>query len=599
MFVNHLVLVHSDVLIVGLDIARWTIILENFSQIQMHTQGWGPNEASGIDPTTCSLPKESMIYLRPDDVFQIGHVTLQIQREVVETQGNSTIQVTSSGFDGATADQQHVNQDKENKEALEFAAHRRHPISTPHSSRDIDTTIMETPVASRYDVGCLGGSTIMSAATETGLNNHGDCQKRESDSNSPDIQTSITEGIKRTNEVSELPIEELTSEPPKSFFLGADDEDSQKSIRDRSDKLLDLADSGQDGLSSPISHSPGLSYLEGKDGEECSKRSGTSSIEAADIIGSPPTLTTRKSSRKRKRATDESQDSMKSLIRIAIPPSSARAKYAKQQSLGREPARRVKASNELQDVSDPPSSSRSKRLKLSEDSSMTRATNTKLRVFFGSSTTVDKSSKFMGFLENHGVMKVKSVKDCDILCIGNSDLKKTGNLVLAVMSGKQVITKDWVVQSVAKGELLDPNGFLARDPVKEAEWETDLDEAIKRGKQGVKPFLDFTVFFTPAAKKELGTGFTELKDIAIHAGAKSVQATLPRKSSLAQAPKTIVIALPGDSDLLALEEGGWRSFNKDIVTLSVLRGSVNVNSDEFLVRHQDKNRTVASKRRKR
>lgn len=565
----------------------------------MHTQGWGPNEASGINPTTYFLSKESMIYLRPDDLFQIGPVTLQIQREVLETQENSTVQVTSSGFDGATADQQHVNQDMEINETSEFAAHRRHLISTPHSSRDIDTTIMETPVASRYNVPGLDGSPIMSAVAEPGIKNHEDCQKREPNSNSSDIQTSITEGIKRTNEVSEPLVEELTSEPQKNLLLGADDEDIQKSTRDRSDKLLDLANTGQNGLSSPISHSPGLSFREGRDGEECSKCSENSFIEAADIIRSPPTLTSRKSSRKRKRATDESQDSMKSLIHIAIPPSSARAKYAKQQSLRREPARRVKASNELQDVSEPPSSSRSTRLMLDEDSTITRSMNTKLRVFFASSTTVDKSSKFMSFLENHGVMRVKSVKDCDILCIGNSDLKKTCNLVLAVISGKQVITKDWVVQSVTKGELLDPNGFLARDPVKEAEWETDLSEAIKRGKQGVKPFLDFTVFFTPAAKKELGKGFTDLKDIAIHAGAKSVQALLPRKSSLAQAPKTIVIALPDDSDLLALEEGGWRSFNKDIVTLSVLRGSVNVDSDEFLIRYQDRTRSVASKKRKR
>lgn len=605
-----------DLLIVRLDIARWAVVLENFSQIQIRAQGWGPDGDSGINLTSSSFSKGSIIYLRPDDVFQIGHVTLQLQREALETQEDSKVQVTSSGCDGTTADQQHVHQDGGIKETGKSTPNRRYSISTLHSSHDIDTTVMETPAASRYYIPGLIGSPIMPATAEDDIKNRGDYQMTEPHSNSPNIQASLREGIEGTKEVeveelisdrnseenghlfdealgdiciSKSPVEELTSEPQREVFPGADDRDTEKSTRDLSDRLLDLANLGQDVISSPRSHDPELSSSDDGDIEENSKRSGNPIIVSPQL---PPAMTSKQSSRKRKRAADESQDSMRSMINVVIPPSSAGAKYTEQQSLGGESTKKGV-------VKKPPSSSRSTRLMIHEDSTMVRSTVPKLRVFFASSTTVDKTSKFMGFLENHGVTKVKSVKDCDILCIGNSDLKKTCNLVLAVISGKQVITEEWVLQSVTKGELLDHHGFLARDPVKEAEWETNLSEAIERGKQGVRPFLDFTVHFTAAAKKELGKGFTDLKEIATYAGAKSVQATLPRKSSLAQALKTIVIAIPDDVDLSVLEEGGWRSFNKDIVTLSVLRGSLDMNSDEFLVRYKGGTRSGASKRRKR
>lgn len=633
MFVSHFVSFHPNLLIVHPDIARWAIVLENFSQIEIHAQGWGPEEDSGINLTSSSLSKGSMIYLRPDDVFQIGHVALQLQREVLETQQTSKVQVTSSGCNGATVDQQLKHQDGVIKDILEVASNRRRSISTPHSPHDIDTTIMETPAASRYLPG-LKGSSIMSIAAGNGIKDPGRYQEGELHSNSSDIQASRREGVEGTKDVglgesvrnttseendnlsdealgiSEPPVKELTSEPQKEVLPDADDKDTQWSTRERSNKLLDLANSGHDGLSSPCSHSPMLSSGEDGDVKESSKNSRNLFVEAPNISPqSPPAVMSRQSSRKRKRIADESQDSMKSMIHVEIPPLSAGAKPAIQKSIRGEPAKKDSfkkqstkkkvASLALRDASEPPSSSKSTRSIFHEDSTLIRSTNTKLRIFFASSATVDKASKFMSFLENHGVTKVKSVKDCDMLCIGNSDLKKTSNLVLAVISGKEVITKDWVVQSATKGELLDHNGFLARDPVKEAEWETNLSEAIERGKQGVKPFLDFTVVFTPAAKKELGKGFSDLKDIATHAGAKSVQATLPRKSSLAQTPKTVIIALPDDGDLSTLEEGGWRSFNKDIITLSVLRGTLNVNSDEFLIRHEGGTRSGASKRRKR
>lgn len=61
----------------------WAISLAIVSQIYMHSHGWRPNDHSDIHLTKSSLtPKStSRVFLRPDDVFQIGHVILKIQRD--------------------------------------------------------------------------------------------------------------------------------------------------------------------------------------------------------------------------------------------------------------------------------------------------------------------------------------------------------------------------------------------------------------------------------------------------------------------------------------------------------------------------------------
>lgn len=49
----------------------------------MHAHGWRPNHHSGIHLTKSSLTSKSTsrVFLRPDDVFQIGDMILKIQRD--------------------------------------------------------------------------------------------------------------------------------------------------------------------------------------------------------------------------------------------------------------------------------------------------------------------------------------------------------------------------------------------------------------------------------------------------------------------------------------------------------------------------------------
>lgn len=230
---------------------------------------------------------------------------------------------------------------------------------------------------------------------------------------------------------------------------------------------------------------------------------------------------------------------------------------------------------------EPSSSNRSKRSATRDATAKPQDSATVIQVLFASSTTMDTSKAFMKFLSAHGVQTATSINDCTILCVGkDAELKKTSNLILAVLTGKSVIADSWISDSVNAKELLDYEDYKATDPSAEEEWGTTLVDAIARGKEGLKPFIDWSFCFTPAIKTELGKGFADIKTICLEAGAKSIQATLPRKGP--QEPcRTIMIATGNDKDTGSLHEKGWKTYSKDIITLSALRGSLQLESEEF------------------
>lgn len=387
--------------------------------------------------------------------------------------------------------------------------------------------------------------------------------------------------------------------------------DTQNSTRERGDRLLQAAIGSQERLSNPPPSSP-VAELSAN-GYESLKPTTDFPIIDSSGLESPNSTSNRSSlwnELKRKRDNDDSQGGRLKTVQVEIPmkePASATKSVSKnrkrkletptqnfQETLTKKqkhnpttptpatkfkPAKSQKTQASRESI-EPTSSSRSTR---------SSSINLGARVLFASSTTVDKQTKLMSFLGKQKIRKAKSVADCDFLCIGKGELKKTSNLVMAVVSGKQVISDDWVIQSAAEGELLETDSFLARDATREAEWGINLDQAIQRGKDGIKPLAGLSIHFSPAAKKELGKGYSELKDIAMLAGAASVQATLPRKSS--QDPfsssSTIVITTHSDRDRPTLAAGGYRCYSKDIMTLSVLRGRLDAESDEFLITGPD------------
>lgn len=156
------------------------------------------------------------------------------------------------------------------------------------------------------------------------------------------------------------------------------------------------------------------------------------------------------------------------------------------------------------------------------------------------------------------------------------------------------------VDSIKAEKLLSVEDYRAIDTAKEKQWGISLQGAIERGRRGSKPFLGWSIVFTQAAKKEVGSsGFKELKELATIAGANHVSGALPKKSA-DELPETLVIA--GHSDASRDKLGpSWRCFSHEIIGISILRGKVEVTSDEFLIPgpHDDDEENRGRKRQRR
>ena len=215
-----------------------------------------------------------------------------------------------------------------------------------------------------------------------------------------------------------------------------------------------------------------------------------------------------------------------------------------------------------------------------------------IRIVFASSSSAGDSKPVQKFLSGKGVKKVQSVHDCTVLCVGK-EFKKTSKLILAVLLGKDIITDSWVTDSIKGNHLLSVVTYMPRDFKKEADWGFTLDEAIGRGKRGLKVLEDQTIAFTSSVKKELGkSGFDELKEIVKYAG--GVSSALPKKTP-EETSSTLVIATHDSPEVAQLQKLGWRVYVRDIISLSILRGKLDLESDEFLLTEQKKE----SRKRKR
>jgi hypothetical protein len=244
-------------------------------------------------------------------------------------------------------------------------------------------------------------------------------------------------------------------------------------------------------------------------------------------------------------------------------------------------------------LSEPPSSMRSTRSAVREDLHHLNMQDDGLRILLSSATTVGDSRIYRKFLTQQGVKIVQDIKDATCFCVGKEELKRTTKLILAVLKGIHIIRDTWVTDSARLKKIQDIELYAARDPQREHEWGTKLDEAIERGRQGVRIFQGWTIMFTPSAKKDLGkTNFSDLKEIAIYAGAKSVTTTTPKKSP-GPLPSTLFIGTLEDFTLSTSQSRRYHT--KDIISLSILRGTLEEESDEFLVQNQ----TNANKKRKR
>lgn len=274
--------------------------------------------------------------------------------------------------------------------------------------------------------------------------------------------------------------------------------------------------------------------------------------------------------------TDHLKSRSSSQNPITVPPITPATHY-KSRSTSQASSTKSKHGTILSQSVEPPSSLRSTRSAIREDPSPLGTKHGGIRVLFASTTNVGNSANFTKFLAKHDVQIVHSVANCTILCVGK-ELKKSAKLISAVLLGKDLVTDDWVIDSAKQAKLQNMEEYFPRDTEREAEWKISLTEGLRRGKEGIKVFEGWNIAWTVSARKEVGkSGFADLKEITSLAGA-NVLATPPKKGP-EDVPSTIVIGTPED----AKPSSSWQYYTRDVISLSVLRGKLDIESDEFKI----------------
>ncbi|KAF8467325.1 hypothetical protein BDZ91DRAFT_848548 [Kalaharituber pfeilii] len=198
-------------------------------------------------------------------------------------------------------------------------------------------------------------------------------------------------------------------------------------------------------------------------------------------------------------------------------------------------------------------------------------------------------------LRSLGVKKAIKVTDRDVgyLVVGKGGLVRSSKLALAVALGIPIIEDTWLLDSHINSALLQPTPhYCPHDPTHESEWSFSLEDAIARGKSGMisKLLAGYdTIYITPTLLSQLKISDQEAGfiDILKAAGANKVVKRAPRgtkEEELGKNKKGLVFGgeKEKERDLVTwVEENGWGVFRPEMLTMSVLRGKLEVDQEEF------------------
>ncbi|KAI4137613.1 MAG: hypothetical protein L6R39_007189 [Caloplaca ligustica] len=612
--VTHLLTWTSDTGLDSVQLEAWA------PSVYVKTNGW---VARPSEPVYTQLPqsnsaKQILYILHPDQLFRIGdrEFVLQLRQRSFERD----VQVMSSRPDDSNEE---IRDDRHGPKPQSHSQ-----PGTPRSGNG--PTVMETPVTARHQPPLVAdqqaGSRSQEASptpAESPAVSNGGASGGEVDglSNGHSDRQASAPALLSAKRAA-LP--RNTEEPP--FVPASFDEDPLSAAnRDESSEIVDSSDDKSPGVDSfhkdrsgpPIpsngrqglkeipqaQHNPRKRSASRNPDSEAPSAQNVSIVDFESAPGideeserGPPRKRQKRTKARRavSKGADESQNSVRSTIHAEMPdiaPSLSpvadsltnpvQEDNQAQESSKSSPSEEADYSTPRNHTkpTEPPSSNRSTRSTGQVEQKDGLSQKESLRVYYASSSTILSSIAYTRFLRQHNVTQVKNIADCDILCTGKGELKRTSSLILAVLMGKEIVTDQWVMQSAVKKQILDTAGFV---PENATNWGTTLSDAIERGRRGLKPLEDWTINFTPSVKKELGKSWSELKEVCLFAGA-TVQAMIPRKGP-GESDSTVVIAAPHEPDQSNLEERGWKLFSKDIITFSVLRGELDADSDEFAMK---------------
>lgn len=193
----------------------------------------------------------------------------------------------------------------------------------------------------------------------------------------------------------------------------------------------------------------------------------------------------------------------------------------------------------------------------------------KRRIAFSNSSSTTRPT-VMTFFASCGMEEIDRVTPgggWDVLVVGDGDVKKTSKLLLSLLLEKTITTDSWLSKSASVGKVLDPAAYTPPD----LELEIDRRQLFK-GK---------TIFVTPSLKKDYGSsGFKEVQDLARLAGAEAMVSKTPRTPKDVEG--MVVLGLGKDDlDSIGLMDKGVECYSRELLSTSILRGSLDLGDDEF------------------
>ncbi|KAL1798906.1 hypothetical protein ACET3X_002943 [Alternaria dauci] len=194
-----------------------------------------------------------------------------------------------------------------------------------------------------------------------------------------------------------------------------------------------------------------------------------------------------------------------------------------------------------------------------------------------SNSTITKTSQVVKFLKKHGGVYVESLADgFNLLCVRDGDLQKTTKVLYAIACGIPIVTDQWLYESASAKRLLAVSAFKPSTPKQEEQWKLKLDDVLG---QPQHPFLDYDIHFTRCLKAKYAS-FPEIELVSKAAGAKDVFIGTAKMKKTG----SIVFADDGDdAEAQRLMKDGVTCYTKDFFTFSILRGVLNLESDEFKI----------------
>ncbi|KAF2029196.1 hypothetical protein EK21DRAFT_68116 [Setomelanomma holmii] len=279
-----------------------------------------------------------------------------------------------------------------------------------------------------------------------------------------------------------------------------------------------------------------------------------------------PSINGKRAKKNVARSEDDTQDSRMSNIIVNTSPVAPSVK-----------GRRLKSAvPEIEEVNDS-TPSRSQRSSQRSTATTNLYEGPTPRVATSSSALTDKSLA-VKFLKKQGGAFVESTKEeFNVLwrVIRDGNLPKTPKVLLAITTGTPIVTDKWLTDSAKAGHFLAAKAYRPSTPKQEKDWKFKLESVIGHPQT---PFAEFTIHFTTGLHAAYKV-FTEIEQVCKAAGAAKVT---KKKKKINPDDNVIVLAVEeGDEEAEMLIREGVACYNRDLLPLSIFRGALDLDSDEF------------------